>query len=128
MATFNTAAAFVISMDSSQYAANSSGYDEKEATRKLENLPPIIPRNENVRKDARDKGLITGFMQNRKWGSLLKITPKTNKKIKTKLKATLAATPTKQARPATHNKYHNWNLDPFQFCFHNTDQSGFEGI
>ena len=31
-----------------------------------------------------------------------------------KLKATLAANPTKQARPDTRNKYQNWKLDTFK--------------
>ena len=39
MATLNTAAAFVISMYWSQYAANSFGYDEKEATRQSGEAP-----------------------------------------------------------------------------------------
>ena len=87
---------------------------KKKQPAKLEKLPPIIPWNSKGRKDARDKGLITGYMQNRKRGGPLKITPTTNKKIKTKVKATLAASPTKQARPATRDKYQNWNLDPFK--------------
>ena len=115
-------------MDSSQYAVNSSGYDKKEATCKLEKLPPIIPRNAKVRKDARDKGLITRFMQNRKQCSPLKIKPKTEKKIKTKLKATLAATPTKQARPSTRDKYHNWNLDPFKSTLARAAEEKLKGL
>ena len=87
---------------------------KKKQPAKLENIPPIITRNAKERKDARDKGLTTGFMQNHKRGAPLKIAPATNNKIKMKVKATLAANPTKQARPVTRDKYHNWNLDPFK--------------
>ena len=95
---------------------------------KLEKLPPIIPWNAKGREDARDKVLITGFMQNRKRGALLKITPTTNKKIKTKVKETLAATHTKQSHPATLDKYHNRNLDPFKYALARAVEAKLKGL
>ena len=76
---------------------------KKKQPANLEKLPTTIPCNAKGRKDSGDKGLITGFMQNHKRGAPLKITPTTNKKIKTKFKVTLDANPTKQDRPATRD-------------------------
>ena len=67
-------------------------------------------------------------MQNCKGGPPLKITPTKNKKIKTKVKATLAATPKKQARPATCDKYNNWNLYPFKYALARAVEEKLKGI
>ena len=101
---------------------------KKKQPANLEKLPTTIPRNAKGRKDSGDKGLITGFMQNHKRGAPLKITPTTNKKIKTKFKVTLAANPTKQDRPATRDKYHNWNLDPFNYTLARSVEVKLKGI
>ena len=90
----------MISVDSSKDALDSYEYDKKKQPDELERLPPIIQRNAKGRKDDIVNILITGFMHNRKRGPPLKITPTTNNKINTKVKATLAATLTKQACPA----------------------------
>ena len=65
---------------------------------------PAIPQNAWGRRQSREGGLITGFINNHKRGAPLKITP-TNKKMKGEgkapTKAASASTAAKKKPPAT---------------------------
>ena len=115
----------------SRYCLGSKNFEttEKKDTSLLDKkYTPAIPHNSVGRRQAREGGLITGWMNNRKRGAPLKITP-TNKKMNGKGRlptkaesASTAATnkytetnhtPTTIPLPRTvGRKYTNWKHDP----------------
>ena len=92
---------------------------------------PAIPHNAGDRRQAREGGLIMGWMNNRKRGAPLKITP-TNNRMKEESKAPTKAADSSTAEtkkpPATNpppttmpppitagRKYINWKQEPAKY-------------
>ena len=108
-------------------------YEKKKATSLLEKKDtPAIPYNVGGRLQAREGGLITGWMNNRKRGAPLKITPINNKmkgEGEASTKSSAASTAVTKKAPATNpppttmlppitagRKYTNWKQEPSKYA------------
>ena len=118
---------------------------EKKGLSLLKNkYTPATPHNEGGGRQARQDGLITGWMNNRKRGSPLKITS-TNKKTKGNGKAptksasaSTAATnkppttnppPTKIPPPRTSGRnYTNWKQEPVKYALARDVEAKLKGL
>ena len=105
------------------------------APSQLKNVtPPSIPRNAIQRAEARDKGLITGFLSNRKRGAPPKLhnNPKVPRVTHTTT-VTVAVTPIVTAtivpdKPTTsRGKYKNWKLEQYKSALDRAAEASLNG-
>jgi hypothetical protein len=102
------------------------------APSQLKNVsPPSLPRNAIQSAEAREKGLITGFLSNRKRGAPPKL--RNNPKVPRVTHTTDAVTPIITTdivpdKPTTsRGKYKNWKLEPYKSALDRAAEASLNG-